>query len=97
MVMANAQKAAAIELTNPIKAASFGAFVTAITDIIIQIGIPLAAVFIIWSGFLFVTARGDEKKLTAAKTTLVWTLIGTAIIVGAKVLATAIVNFAKGL
>lgn len=85
------------QLKNPINAGSFDQVVRAFAQLLIKIGLPIAAIFIVWSGFLFVSARGDEKKLETAKSTFYWTVIGTALIVGAYAIATAIVNFAKQL
>jgi len=83
--------------TNPIKADSFDKVVLGFAKLLAQVGLPIAAIFIIWSGFLFITARGDDKKLTEAKNTFYWTILGTAVIVGAYAIATAVVNFAKQL
>lgn len=69
---------------------NFGDLVNKIADIVMAIGIPVAAVFIIYAGFLFVTARGNEEQIKKAKTTLYWAIIGTALVVGAKVIATAL-------
>lgn len=77
-------------LQNPIAYNSFSAFIAAILNIVIAIGIPIAAVFIIYAGFLFVTARGNEAQLAKAKTALVWAIVGTAILLGANVLANGI-------
>jgi hypothetical protein len=84
---------AQMELVNPLKADSFGQLIKNILDIITNIALPIAALFIIWAGFLFVTARGSETQITKARTTFLWTIIGTAIVVGAKVIATAIIEF----
>ncbi|MCI0542171.1 hypothetical protein L0Y69_00230, partial [bacterium] len=54
------------------------------------VGIPIAAVFLIYSGFLFLTAQGDTTQLTKAKTSFVWAAIGTAVLLGAWALAEAI-------
>ena len=48
----------------------------------LQVGIPIVALAIIYSGFLFVAARGNSEKLTKAKDTLLYTLIGAAILLG---------------
>ena len=53
----------------------------------LQIGIPIVALAIIYSGFLFVFARGNSEKLTKAKDTLLYTLIGAAILLGAWAIA----------
>lgn len=84
-------------IQNPIKANSFSEVVQAFASLLVSIGIPLAAIFIVWSGFLFVSARGNPEQITKAKNVFWWTIVGTALIVGAYAIATAIVNFAQQL
>jgi hypothetical protein len=82
---------AAIEpLENPTRVPTLFDFIKEILTIIVKIGIPVATVFIIWSGFLFLTAQGDEAQLTKAKHSFVWACVGTAVLLGAWLLATAI-------
>lgn len=61
-----------------------------ILEIIVQIGIPVIALFIIYSGFLFVAAQGNPQKLKQAKNTLLYTLIGAAVVLASTVIAKAI-------
>ncbi len=75
------------KLDNPIKFDSLGQLVTAIIDIIIQIAVPLAALFLIYSGYLFVSARGSDDDLKKAKSIFLWTLVGIAVLLGAKLLS----------
>ena len=82
--------AQSITIDNPTSFANFADFVEAILDVIVQIGVPIAAIFIIYSGFLFVTARGNETKLEEAKKALLWTVVGTAVLLGSWVLAIAV-------
>ncbi|MCF7835687.1 MAG: pilin [Candidatus Marinimicrobia bacterium] len=84
-------------LKNPIKYDSFDKFIKAIAEVIMEIGGVLAVIFIIWSGYLFVTARGNEEQLKKAKTTFLWTIVGTAVLLGAYVVATAVVEFVTSL
>lgn len=84
------------QITNPLKAENIPDLIKAIADFAVTVGLPIAIIFIVYSGFLFVSARGDEKKLENAKEGIKWSLIGAALIVGAKFLADAIVNFVKG-
>ena len=84
-------------LTNPLKANTFAEVVQGFAKILTQVGVPLAAIFLIYAGFLFVSARGDEKQLETAKKTFWWTVVGTALLVGAYAIATAIVDFAEKL
>lgn len=89
--------AAQVELPNPVNANTFTELINLFAGLAVQIGIPIAAIFIIFAGFQFVTARGNQTKLQNAKTTFYWTIIGTVILVGAWVIAKAVVNFAQGL
>lgn len=58
-----------------------------ILDGALTIGIPIIALAIIYCGFLFVFARGNPEKLTKAKDALLWTLVGTAILLGSWTIA----------
>jgi len=58
----------------------------------ITVGVPVAILFIIFAGFKFVTAAGDEKKVTDARKMLTWTVIGIAVLLGASILAGVIKN-----
>jgi hypothetical protein len=64
-------------------------FIHAVLSIVIRIGIPVASIFLIWAGFMFLTAQGNESKLTAAKKAFVWSCIGFGVLIGAWLLATA--------
>jgi len=85
------------ELTNPLNAGSIPALVESIAALAAQIGIPIAAIFIIYSGVLFITARGSEEQLKKAKTNFMWAMIGTAILLGAWIIAKAISDTITGL
>ena len=78
------------KLPNPISANSFQEFVKDVLGIVLQIGVPVAALALIYSGFLFVKAQGNADELQKAKDTFLWTVIGVAILLGAWVLATVI-------
>jgi hypothetical protein len=77
-------------LENPIHVNTLMEFVEKILNIVVTIGIPIIAIFIIYAGFLFVTARGDSGKLNTAKDTLLWTIVGAAVILGSWILAKAV-------
>ncbi len=77
-------------LPNPIRFATFMDFVQAILQVVLKIGIPVAAIFIIYSGFLFVKAQGNEQELTKAKSAFTYAVIGTAILLGSWLLAKGI-------
>ncbi|HEY6021744.1 MAG TPA: pilin [Candidatus Paceibacterota bacterium] len=59
---------------------------------VVTIAIPIAVLFIIWSGFQFVLAQGRPKELQKARKNFYYTLIGIAIFLGAWLLATIIAS-----
>jgi len=86
-----------VEICNPIQSNTFADLMAKIADIAAKIGLPLVVVFIIYAGFLFVSARGDEEQLKKAKTTFFWAVIGALLVVGAVAISLAIENFASQL
>ncbi len=62
-----------------------------ILSIALKIGTPLVALAIIYTGYLFIAAQGNPTKLGEAKKTLVFVLIGAAILLGAYAIAKALV------
>lgn len=77
-------------LCPPTSASTIPELLRALVDVILLIGIPLAALAIIYAGFLFVTARGSEEKVTQARETFMWTVVGTALLLGAWVIITVL-------
>lgn len=69
----------------------------AILDFIAKAGSIVVIVMIIYSGFLFVKAQGNESEISKAKETFFWSVIGAIILLGAKALALVVCNTANGL
>lgn len=84
-----------LQLRNPLKVDTVIELLKALLGIMIQIGLPLAAIAIIYSGFLMVTAQGNEEKLGTAKKAFGYAVLGTLILLGAWVIITAIENTIK--
>ena len=65
-----------------------------VSQLAVEIGIPIAALFIIYSGLKLVTAKGNEENIKKAKTGLTWAIIGSGILIGAwtimKILQSAV-------
>lgn len=77
-------------IPNPIAAPDFQTFIKKVLDVVLQIGVPVAAIALVYSGFLFVKARGNAQELETAKKAFVWTVLGVAILLGAWLFATVI-------
>lgn len=76
--------------TNPIQAADLNSFLVQVLDVVILLGSIAVVFFLIMAGLKYVTARGDEKQISEATKTLTYTIIGGAIVLGAKVIAMTI-------
>ena len=77
-------------VSSPIKAKTIAEFADNILGIVIQVGIPVAVIMIVYTGFLFVTAGGNSEKLDTAKKAFLWTVIGAGVLLGAKAISFAI-------
>jgi hypothetical protein len=82
---------------NPIESDNIYALITAIVDFVLKIGAVVVVLFVIYAGFLFVTAQGNEEKISKAKTAFFWTIVGAMIILGAYALSGIICETAKQL
>jgi len=79
-------------LCNPLKVNSIEELVLTIIDVILVFLLPVIILYIMYAGYLFVTAQGNPGELTAAKKALLTALIGGVIILGAR----AILDVVKG-
>ena len=81
-----------VTLQNPFRGGDslFALLETVINNILLPIGGVLAVLAFIYSGFLYVTAQGNETKLKTAHQALLYTSIGTAVLLGSWVLANVI-------
>ncbi len=80
----DAEKTVTIE--NPIKATSIVLLFQTILDIVMVFAVPLIVFFIIYAGFLYVTAQGNSGEIEKAHKALLYALIGGLLILGARVL-----------
>ncbi len=72
---------------NPIGANNLYDFINMFINAIIQIGFIFVVLAVIYSGFLFVKARGNPEELAKAKKAFLWTVIGGVILLGAQALS----------
>ncbi len=80
-----------IKLDNPLKNTSnltdfMDHLLTGITFLLT----PVVVVMFLWTGFLFVKAQGVAEEITKARDALMYTLIGAALVLGAKGLSEVI-------
>jgi TRAP-type C4-dicarboxylate transport system permease small subunit len=80
------------KLCNPLRYDSIEQLLPKLLDIVAQVGLVICTFFIVYAGFKYVTANGDPGKITTAHNILLWSVIGTAVLLGAKVLASILSN-----
>ncbi len=76
---------------------SIPAFIHSVLENVVKIGIPVVALAVIYSGFLFVAARGKPEAITKAKDALLYTLIGAGLLFGAWAIANIMVDLVKNI
>lgn len=65
-------------------------FLLAVVDLIFLVGMPIIVLFIIYSGFLFLSAHGNESQIAKARSATMWCIIGAVILLASKAIAMAI-------
>lgn len=79
------------QLLNPLKGgASLESFLQSILAFVIRIGTIVVVLMVVYVGYLFVVAQGNDSKLTEARKALLWTIIGALILLGAQAIAAGI-------
>lgn len=88
----NSNNNTTITIDNPLgdKVNNLPSFIYMILDIVFQIGAVFAVLAIIYVGFMFVSARGDPEKLQTARRAFLWTVIGIALLLGGRLVASVI-------
>ncbi len=76
----------AVTVENPLVAGSIVELFETILDVLLIFAVPIIVFFIIYAGFLYVTARGNESTIKQAHMALLYALIGGLLILGARVL-----------
>ncbi len=77
-------------LQNPLKFPTIEKFIEGALQAVIMIAIPIIVAFMVYAGFLYVSARGNAKQIADAHKNFYYVIIGTGMILGAWVLATLI-------
>src|SRR5262245_24497444 len=67
-------------------------FFAGVLRVMVQIGLPIVALFLLIAGYKFVSAGGNSSKLEEAKENFKYVIIGALLVLGAWVIATLIGN-----
>lgn len=81
------------KLLNPLsEVPSVEALLFGVVNVILIFAVPVIVFFVIYAGFMYVTAQGNPEKLQTASRALLYALIGAVIIMGAFAIATIVGN-----
>ena len=85
------------QFTNPLGDTTIYELLVDILNAVIFILFPIIVLMIVYTGFLFVAAQGNEQKLQDARRALMFTVIGALVVLGAQALAFAICGTVQSL
>ena len=74
-------------LVNPLKIDSLPALLNTVVDAVLELGVIVLILAFVWVGFSFVRAQGNPEALKKARAAFFWTIVGGAILLGAKAIA----------
>ena len=66
------------------------ALLSTVVHLLVQIGIPVLVIFIVYAGLKYVTAQGSPEKIKEAHQALFWAVIGGAVLLGAEIISRVI-------
>ncbi len=87
-----AQPTGSVQLKNPLKVGTIEDLLVAILNVVIVIAVPIVVFFIIYAGFLYVTAKGNSSQVEQATRALLYAVIGGVIIIGSVAIAGIVRN-----
>lgn len=83
------------KIDNPIKATNLQELIERLLKLVYLVGVPVIVCFLLWAGFLFIEARGNDTKLTKARNNLLNVVIGTVLFLGAYTIAKVVIATIK--
>ncbi len=94
----SASNAVALEIPNPLGSgvSTIPQLIDKIATWLLGIGLTIAVIIVIWAAFLFMTSGGNQQKVTTARQTLWYAIIGLTVLLLAKGVTSIIQNFLSG-
>ena len=96
ILLISAYNALALEIPNPLGAGTIPELIDKIATWLLGIGLTIAVIIVIWAAFLFMTSGGNQVKVTTARQTLWYAIIGITVLLLAKGVTSIIQNFLSG-
>lgn len=89
--------AADLNIPNPLgETSDITTLVENILNFLWKLAFVIAPILIVYAGYLYITSAGNEEKVKIAQKTLIWTLIGFAVVLIASSVPAIIQEFLSG-
>ena len=75
-----------VTIENPLGDKTIQDFFLDLLDVLLVFALPIIVFFIIYAGFLYVTARGNAEQVKIASRALLYSVLGGVIILGARLI-----------
>ncbi len=85
-----------VTIPNPLVSNSIMDLVAQIADWLLKIGLTISTIIIIWAAIVFMTSGGSTERVTMARKTLWYAIIGIVVLLLADGVAIFIKNFLGG-
>ena len=85
-----------VTINNPLASNSIMELVAQIADWLLKIGLVISTIIILWAAIVFMTSGGNTERVTTARKTLWYAIIGLTILLLAKGVTLLIQNFLSG-
>ncbi len=81
-------------LANPLNPAvsTISTFIEGALKAMVMVALPILTVFIVFSGFRFILAQGNQEALKKAQTNFKFVIIGTVLVLGAWTISSILVS-----
>ena len=98
IIAVSAHYAMALEIPNPLGsgASTIPQLIDKIATWLLGIGSTIAVIIVIWAAFLFMTSGGNKERVTMARKTLLYAIIGLTVLLLATGVTSLIQNFLSG-
>jgi chitodextrinase len=78
------------EVASPLIQNDIVCFLLGVLNAVARVLSPVVVLMVVYTGFLFATAQGNEAKIMAAKSALAWTIVGVVVVLGSIALTMGI-------
>ena len=82
-----------VTLGDPLSGAGVEEILNSIVNWLLVIAAPIAVIMTIWAGYLFMTGGSKEEQIKKARSTLLYVVVGIAVLILSKAIITLVASF----